>query len=256
MIEALDRQTRHPDQLVIVDNGSDPAVRVLADTYGASYLDPGENLGPAGGFTLAMRHVLESAGPDDWLLLLDDDDPPRLDDALETLWNYAQDVVSRGPRVGAVGLHGGDYDYRRGTFRRFEDDELNGDTDVCIITGGAHPMYSCSALRDVGVFDDSLFFGFEEGEFGLRLRDRGYRLLVPGAEALRWRSALGQLGRRSIDVKTATSKAPWQRYNSIRNSTILARRYAHTAWAPAYVALGVAVKGVVSMVRSGQPVSQ
>ena len=44
-------------------------------------------------------------------------------------------------------------------------------------------MYRCGALRRVGVFDESLFFGFEEGEFGQRLRQAGYSIY---ADARLW----------------------------------------------------------------------
>lgn len=251
MLTTLSTQTRAPDRLVVVDNGSGADVRALVERTGVTYVDPGENLGPAGGFALGMTKVLAEAGPQDWILLVDDDDPPRSRDALATLWSYGRRMC-QSAKVGAVGLHGGDYDYRRGVFRRFEDAELDGDVDVCVIAGGAHPLYRCRALREAGVMDASLFFGFEEGDLGLRLRAAGYRLLVPGEAAMRWRAQSGHLGIPSANVHTDPAKAPWRRYYSIRNSTILARRYAKTWWAPLYVASGGAAKGLWHMVRTGR----
>lgn len=255
MLTILADQSRPPDRLIVVDNGSDSVVRALVEEAGGLYVDPGDNLGPAGGYALAMTTVLVDARDEDWVLLLDDDDPPRLPDALETVWTYARQM-DPALNLGAVGLHGGDYNYRRGVFRRLEDAEWCGDVEVCVIAGGAHPLYRCHALREVGVMDAGLFFGFEEGELGLRLRAAGYRLLVPGHDALRWRAASGTLGRASATVRTNPEKAAWRRYYSIRNSTIVARRYATTPWAPLYVAFGGATKGVWSMVRSRRSIGE
>ena len=75
MLQALGGQTKRPDRLVIVDCGSEASVMEIARNVDAEYMDALENLGPAGGVALGMEHVLEHAASEDWLLLLDDDDP-------------------------------------------------------------------------------------------------------------------------------------------------------------------------------------
>ena len=42
--------------VVVVDNGSDAEVRAIADGHGASYVDPGSNLGFAAGVNRALAH--------------------------------------------------------------------------------------------------------------------------------------------------------------------------------------------------------
>ncbi len=56
------------------------------------YLWPGENMGFAGGVAAGMRRALEFARDDDWIVLLDDDDPPRFPSALETLSAFAAEM--------------------------------------------------------------------------------------------------------------------------------------------------------------------
>jgi GT2 family glycosyltransferase len=56
--------------VVVVDNSSDPSVRAVARRHGASYHDPGSNLGFAAGVNLGVTR-LEHAGAD--LLLLNPD---------------------------------------------------------------------------------------------------------------------------------------------------------------------------------------
>lgn len=252
MLSALRGQTKAVSELVVVDNGSDRASRSLALEAGATYIDPGGNLGPAGGVARAMKHVLPNANDNDWLVLLDDDDPPEADDILEYLWQFAQTQWALEPRTAAVGEVGGRYNSRLGIFRRLEDHEIVGAVPVDVIGGGHLPMYRCGALRQVGVFDEGLFFGFEEGEFGLRLRQAGYALYADSQTWLSRRSRSGRLGRASRSVRTPLKKAAWRRYYGVRNATLIAWRYGGLG-APLLVALGGAVKGVYALARTRRP---
>lgn len=246
MLTVVQRQTRPPDFIVVVDNGSDSAARHAAESAGATYLDAGDNLGPAGGVALAMSYILAHAGRDDWVVSLDDDDPPLANDLVETVWRYGLARLEADPLTAGVGCHGADYDHHRGIFRRYEDHELTGDLLVSVVAGGSLPMYRCATLRAVGIFDRDLFFGFEEGEYGLRIKRAGLHLYVAGETALACRRIWGQLGRRSADVRTSGDKAAWRRYYSTRNSTLLAWRHADRG-AALYVALGGAFKGTLAL---------
>ena len=252
MLHAVSRASMAVHQLVVVDNGSDPAVEQLARGAGARYVDSGENLGPAGGIAVAMHVVLEQATDDDWLLLLDDDDPPPDDQAIANLWEFAHTCLADDPRTGAVGHTGGVYRRRLGIWRRPEDAELVGRVSVDVIGGGHLPMYRCAVIREVGVFDRSLFFGFEEGEYGMRLRTRGFSMYADGPRWLNHRRALGVAETPSKQVRTALTTAAWRRYYGVRNATIVAKRYA-APWAPLVVAGGGAWRGMRALQRTGRP---
>lgn len=255
MLAAVSRQTRCPDHLVVVDNDADPAVVAAAQRAGATYLDSGGNVGPAGGVALAMAHVLEHAGPDDWLLCLDDDDLPWRDDLVEILWGFAHDQVRADPATAAVGGVGGFYRRELGIFRRPEDEELVGAVPVDVLAGGRLPMYRCQAIGEVGTFDRRLFWGFEEGEYGLRLRQAGRSLYVNGDVLLDWRRTAGELSRRSVKVRSAPNKAAWRRYYGVRNAVVLAKQYGKF-WTPLLVAAGGIVRGVLGLARMRRPMHE
>lgn len=255
MLESLSRQTKHVDHLVVVDNASDKRVRELALQYGAHYIDSGDNVGPAGGVANAMEYVLAHASDDDWLVLLDDDNPPEDEGLLACVWALAHERLAVDPVTGAAGLLGGRYRRGLGIWRRLEDEELVGAVPVDVIGGGYLPMYRCAVIRQVGTFDRSLFFGFEEGEFGQRLRSRGYTMYADGARWLAYRATVGEVGVRSSSVRTSPRKAAWRRYYGVRNATVIARRYGRP-WTPPLVASGGAVLGFRALVRARRPFAE
>jgi rhamnopyranosyl-N-acetylglucosaminyl-diphospho-decaprenol beta-1,3/1,4-galactofuranosyltransferase len=227
VVDSLRGQTRPPDRLVIVDNASEELVAARAVEWGAAYVDAGENLGPAGGIALGMREVLSQCGGGEWILLIDDDDPAADSTALMKLLQMGTSLRAADPSVAGVGLVGSRYDKARGSFLRVPDEELREAVPVDYIGGNQLPMYSVEALRAVGVFDRSLFFGFEEAEFGLRLREAGWRLFAHGDLWRESRERSGRLGMQAADprLSTAAATAPWRRYYAARNATNLATRY-------------------------------
>jgi glycosyltransferase involved in cell wall biosynthesis len=218
MLHALATQTRPLDRLIVVDNDPSPGARAVVEAMSptAEYVAPSENLGPAGGIALGMERLLETAHDDDWILTLDDDDPPRDPTVLATLLAFAVDLAARDRSVGAVGADGARCDRRRGRMVWIEDRDLRGEIDVDWIGGDFLPVYSVRALRAVGPMQATLFFGFEELELGLRLRDAGYRIVVPGAICMARRAADHQLGL-SVVPSRVLGELTWRRYYSLRN---------------------------------------
>ena len=252
MLAKLSEQTRPPDRVIVVDNGSQPDARRAADGAGATYLDAGDNLGPAGGIALGMQHVLDRADDRDWLVLCDDDDPPASDDLLATLWAFAADCRDREPRTAAVGLSGARYDRRWGVFRRVPDEELHGTVGVDYVGGGQFPLYSCGVVRECGVPDAGFFFGFDDAEYGLRLRSSGYAVFVPGELWRAQRALHGRLGVSRAALRTDNATSSWRRYYAVRNTTLLARRHG-SPLALAYAAVGGAARATVALMRAGRP---
>jgi rhamnopyranosyl-N-acetylglucosaminyl-diphospho-decaprenol beta-1,3/1,4-galactofuranosyltransferase len=245
----LAAQTRKPDQLFVVDNGADAPADEVVSRYSASldpvYLQPGENIGPAGGFALGMTKALEVADDDDWIVLLDDDDPPYFDNALEDAARFAVDQLARDQTTGAVGISGGRFDFGRGRVIRIGDSEIGGSVRVDHITGGGLPLYRAGALRSVGVMREDLFFGYEELELGLRLEAGGHSLYADG-EAWRLRKAdkrgKGLLPPEEVSARRASSTSlrvgvtSWRRYYSLRNLILILRDNGHS-WAAARISL-------------------
>jgi GT2 family glycosyltransferase len=86
VIEALLRQTRRPNNVLIIDNastdGTVDAVGPYLSRQDFEYVRLDCNTGGAGGFHVGMKHAVESGA--DWLWCMDDDCVP-CEDALEAL---------------------------------------------------------------------------------------------------------------------------------------------------------------------------
>ena len=248
MLDCLAAQDRPLDSLVVIDN--DPAesaraaVAALAtegETTAPSvrYIAAGANIGPAGGIALGMREVLGGAADDDWVVSLDDDDPPTWPEVFGRLVGLGGRLRVDDPRVGAVGMVGGRFSAPRARAVRVPDDELRGAVPVDWIAGNQFPVYSVAALRDVGVFDERLFFGFEELDFGLRLRAAGYGVYVDGDL---WRRARESAGRLGLDPSPSRGldDAGWRRYYSLRNMIYILRKQGAGGGAVRLAARGLA----------------
>ncbi len=238
-LTCLRRQSRSLDGLIVVDNAANRVNRLAVEAYRdhapATYVESPDNSGPAGGIAQGMRAVLRAATDQDWVVLLDDDNPPRTDDVLQWVFDFSAEVRDD-VHVGAVGLTGSRFDLSRARFVRLADDELNGTIDVDHVGGGQFPMVRVAAIRNVGVFRSELFWGLEELEYGLRLRAHGYRILVSG-ELVRWARAFhGRLGRSQPKAAVSMSRVPWRQYYILRNMIDILRRNGHP-WVAARVAV-------------------
>lgn len=223
-LDAVRRQTKPLDSLVVVDNDVAETARPVADAAGVEYLATGDNLGPAGGLAAGIRHVLERASENDWILFLDDDDPPPDDGTIGRLVTIIE-AADPALRLGATGLVGGRYNPRTGQTERVPDDELRGLVHVEWIGGGQFPLYSVQAIREVGVPDSSLFFGFDDLEYGLRFRRKGWDFMVDGDGWLASRHRANRAGLRRSDLRGVSTKSVWRSYYSSRNPILIARQF-------------------------------
>jgi rhamnopyranosyl-N-acetylglucosaminyl-diphospho-decaprenol beta-1,3/1,4-galactofuranosyltransferase len=247
-LRAAATQTRSFDRFVVVDNcptaGNEQAVRELLPA--AEYVAAPENLGPAGGIAVGMRHVLKHAGDDDWVMTLDDDDPLPEPDAVAILADFAAESRTRDPATGGVGRTGTRFDRNAGRIVRVPDDELHGAVPVDCIAGNQCPLYAVRALRSVGLLRVELFFGFEELEFGLRLRDAGYSLYAHGPSWYDGRALGGRLRMQLAPARSLTD-ATWRRYYSLRNLVWILRAIDRPGAALRVTALAGVVKPLANL---------
>jgi glycosyltransferase involved in cell wall biosynthesis len=232
MLKRLAEQEVPLTRLVVVDNdraseGADIVRRCGDARARIEYLAAPDNLGPAGGIAIGMERVLRQAGADDWVVLLDDDDPPEWPSAFEELLAFGQEMRRADGRTAGVGLAGARMDWRRGRLVRPGDEELTGPVAVDYIGGNQLPLYLAGAVRQVGTFSAALFYGFEELEYGLRLRCAGYSLYALGP---RWLQRRHRDRRANLVVRPQLDLAEpsWQRYYSLRNMVHILRRYGRT----------------------------
>ncbi len=223
-LHAVTEQTRALHHLIVVDNAPTLETRAIVGNVApsAEYVAAPENLGPAGGIALGMERLLEMADEDDWIITLDDDDPPADAGAFAALYAFAREMSVQDRTAAAVGMGGVRFDRRRGRIVRVPDDELRGAVRVDSIAGNQCPCYSAAAIRAVGPMRRDLFFGFEELELGLRLGDAGYSLYADGPAWLAGREAQGLLGRRFAPSRSL-GEPTWRRYYSLRNLVCILR---------------------------------
>jgi hypothetical protein len=214
--------------LTVVDNAPSPeskdAAHAAADALTTSYIAMPENAGPGGGYAAGMGHVLETAADDDWIVILDDDGLIGEAQLVTALARFGEWLVERGAPVGAVGVAGARFDRRRGRLVRPHDEELGGPVTVDYIAGNQLPTIRVAAAREVGVFDAALFFGFDDLDYCLRLREHGFAVYADGRE---WLDARRRHGRLGGSVGRASRRmSAWRRYYSVRNHVVIMRRYA------------------------------
>jgi GT2 family glycosyltransferase len=169
-----------------------------------------------------MRLALDVASEDAWIIPLDDDDPPSSCRHIESVAEFAVKARERYSNLAAAGIVGGRFNWRSGLISRVPDSDLHGEISVDFLGCGYQPMYAAAALRDVGVFDEKLFFGYTEVEYGLRLRQAGYKVLANGDAWHRLRESQGRLG---ICVHPSPRcLVTWKKYYSIRNYVYVMKR--------------------------------
>ena len=231
-LERLTEQTRKPDRLIVVDNApgdaTKEAVTRVAERFPAvDYVPMSDNVGYTGGVRAGMELVLSTAAQEDWIVVCDDDDPPQSQEAFANLEQFARRMVAQEPDTGGVGLGGGRFDFKRGTIVRVPTHELKGPVALDYIGGNAFGCYRVAAIRDVGPWSADIFFGFSEGEFGLRLRKAGYLLWGEGDI---WRTLRIAAGRADYVARPAKRLQPvgWRRYYSMRNVIWILRQHGRT----------------------------
>jgi GT2 family glycosyltransferase len=173
--------------VLVVDNSSDPAVMAVAGRHRSRYIDPGRNLGFAGGVNVGLGELNSLDGD---VLLLNPDAaispadvealsrclhadlrlacvaPAQVDRSggaeAQVAWPFPSPA---GAWVEAIGL---------GRLRRRHDFLIG---SVLLVRG--------TALADVGRFDEQFFLYAEETDWQRRAHDRGWRVaLCPGVVAV------------------------------------------------------------------------
>ena len=228
-LDAIEGSSVQPDELLVVDHEATDATTAVVEAAARRapwirHLPVERNLGPAGGRALGMEHVVPSAADEDWITLFDDDDPLPHPQLLGLLSERASELAGRSGRIGGVGLRGSTFDRRRGYPVPVE---LQHDRDAPVdyLHGGFFPCYRVGAVRAVGPFRSSLFFGWADLEYGLRLRRAGYELWM--AVDL-WRRDASSMGHPSERVRPALGLEPAdaRRYYRMRNWFRLLPEYA------------------------------
>jgi len=214
-LESLLNQSVPPSLVVVADNDPAQSARAVVEAAAARptttlrYLATGHNLGPAGAWARAALLAEHDSKRGDWLLLVDDDDPIAEPSMCAQMLAKA---VGAPDEVAAIGLRGARWRPTRASLKRVHPvDRMPQDCDYLASNGV--PLYRWAVLDQIGFFDETLFFGFEDLEFGLRLRAVGLRLQVVETET-------------SFEVaSTSPTRTAWREYFKTRALVITAQRH-------------------------------
>ena len=220
-IKDLCAQSQPPSKILVVDNDPEGSAQIVLNpdsSIPVLYFATGTNSGPAGGAYWGLRNLFEEGW--DWVLWVDDDDAPSAPDQLETLCRLAKQSANN-PTVAMVGAAGVLFDRKRWLIQRIPDVALKGVLDVDMIAGNQFPMVHRRVFEAGLLPNPDLFFGFEDLEFGTRLKDAGFRLLVDGNELLRLRHHFQKTGKEKPRGLKKAIQHLWREYYSIRTLSLM-----------------------------------
>jgi GT2 family glycosyltransferase len=223
-ISSILSQTNPPEKILIVDNSASFDTQELIaglSNIKLEYVRMGYNAGPAGAAKIGLEHLTKEGFS--WVVWCDDDDPPKFEDSFEVL----RKTLALDNKIGIAGAVGSRFNWRTGFLKRLNDNELKGQVPVDSVAGGMVMFINTEVIK-LGVLpDEALFFGFEELDFCLRVKQAGFKIVVNGELAWRYREASGRL-----DLNTKTDRYKgwkfqkskqllWREYYSTRNMTYL-----------------------------------
>jgi GT2 family glycosyltransferase len=215
-IKKLLFQSFPPKHILVVDNGSQTESKNriidLNDARISHYLT-GYNAGPAGGAYWGVKLLFEKGY--DWVLWVDDDDPPKFDNLIEDLFEIVQNNDNE--LLGMVGSVGECFDRKKGKIVRFNDEQLIGFLEVDTISGNMFPLVSKRTF-DKGILPSkNLFFGFEDLDFGLSIKRAGFKIITSAELHLKHRKLAGRLNLKKNTSFKRSTHSIWREYYSVRS---------------------------------------
>ena len=226
-------QSYPPQKVLVIDNDPLQLAQEVAEKLShlpLAYYAIGYNSGPAGAAKKGLE-LLSDEGYK-WIGWIDDDDPPIFNDTFEILLK----IGSANSKCGCVGAVGQRFNQKNGLMIRVPDAELNGTgiVEVDNIAGNMSKIVNASVVVQSGILpDESLFFGFEELDFDLRIKEAGYSIIADSELYLRNRIHHNRLGfKLKRGLKKPIDKL-WREYYSTRNLMLIIKKqkkYSTLSW--------------------------
>ncbi len=213
-------QTLPPECILIVDNSEDDDTRQRV--FGLQnkkilYHTVGYNAGPAGGAYWGLKLLFEKGY--DWVLWIDDDDPPQFEDVFEKMFQIVEDNDSS--MLGMVGSVGERFDFRRAKILRLKDQDLKGYLYVDTISGNMFPLVNRRVFEKGILPSKDFFFGFEDLGFSLAVKRSGFKIMISGELQYEHRKLANRLNLKKKQHHQRSADSLWREYYSVRSITYI-----------------------------------
>lgn len=235
VVNALQEQSRAPDNILIIDNASAiPASTTLSEYSGIDVIRSEVNTGGSGGFAAGVEAAMVLSA--DWIWLLDDDAVPRID-ALRLLLSGSVLLQNRvGALCSAVYEYGELAPMHRRSFtkliawERAISKKKYREEPVQIDTGSfVGFLLNAHVVRLVGLPNTNFFMAYDDTEYSLRLINAGYtNWLIPASKI----DHLRQSG-----TRLRYSPFGHKHYYNVRNRLAVAVQ--HSKWKMAAACLAI-----------------
>jgi len=252
-LDSLSRMTYPNYRLMVVDNQStDRTVEIVEAEYpDVELLVHPSNLGFAAGVNPGLQQALDRGA--DFVLVINNDVLVMPSMLTHLVAAMEPDIGAAAPmiyylddpkRIWSTGfsMHPLLLEMRGGARGQIDQGQWQTPFEVDYLLGCAILLNS-AVLREVGLFDERYFFYYEDLDFSLRVRQRGYRLITV-AQAKMLHKGAGSAGMMSV----------FRMYQMARGSVTFFRAHAHGLQRPAsfLFRFGSAVRTSVRFLLSKQ----
>lgn len=215
-IDHIGIQSIAPSTILVVNNG-DPLPRRLNSGLSGMVIEEcrmESNRGPSGAANFALTKL--NAQGFKWIQWIDDDDPPKVKDLNERLFNHIEKLKLQ--NIGIIAPVGSYFNISRGATVRVKDSEILNNQYLHLHTVGGNQcmLISGSVVTSGCLPTEDLFFGFEETNFCLKVLNAGYKIIVPCDLFKEYRSMSSRWDLKKSDLRK-TKILPWRNYYSVRN---------------------------------------
>jgi GT2 family glycosyltransferase len=227
-IVSLLGQTVQPEKILVIDNDPLKSAKQVVEKHVSlplEYYSTGSNIGPAGAAKAGLEKLAKEGF--DWIGWMDDDDPPVFSDSFELLLKLA----TSNEKCGSVGAVGHYFNKNKGFIKRVTDEQLEGTGTISVdnIAGGMCKIVNATAIQKDNILpNEKLFYGFEELEFDLRLKNAGYSLLTDKDLYKRNRINANRIGFQLKRGKKKEYSRLWREYYSTRNMLYILHQHKST----------------------------
>jgi rhamnopyranosyl-N-acetylglucosaminyl-diphospho-decaprenol beta-1,3/1,4-galactofuranosyltransferase len=206
-IQALRNQTRKPDTILVINNGSTDTTEQWLETQADLFYITQKNTGSAGGFNTGISWAFKKGYS--WIWCMDDDGYPK-EDALEKLLEPQTDLLCL--RNCAVINKEDKKSFVWKTKHYANIDEV----DCNMIEGIAHPFNGTLIHRNiverVGTPEPSLFLWGDESEYLCRITNKNNIPVYTIANSIHYHPASAFSYKKDWDYKNS-----WKMYYYVRN---------------------------------------